>query len=190
MNLDCGDLNNWQRTRTIAVTTAPYQYVQHVAICRATSQIDNSEQHLLSPQIATFMGPTWGPPGSCRPQMSPICAPQTLLSGACMLLTPQNPSSFALFRGHIHFSIMLWNRCWPGFRFRMYLFYMDIENIASVFVAKHTILIYGRETHIKWTYANKTITAHDHTKGAFQTHYFESRYSYKQHYYTTCCGYS
>ena len=26
-------------------------------------------------QIAKFMGPTWGPPGSCRPQMGPILAP-------------------------------------------------------------------------------------------------------------------
>ena len=26
-------------------------------------------------QIAKFMGPAWGPPGSCRPQMSPILAP-------------------------------------------------------------------------------------------------------------------
>ena len=28
-----------------------------------------------------FMGPTWGPPGSCRPQMGPLLAPWTLLSG-------------------------------------------------------------------------------------------------------------
>ena len=27
------------------------------------------------------MGPTWGPPGSCRPQMGPMLAPWTLLSG-------------------------------------------------------------------------------------------------------------
>ena len=32
-------------------------------------------------QIAKFMGPTWGPPGSCRPQMGPMLAPLTLLSG-------------------------------------------------------------------------------------------------------------
>ena len=31
--------------------------------------------------IARFMGPTWGPPGSCRPQMGPMLAPRTLLSG-------------------------------------------------------------------------------------------------------------
>ena len=35
---------------------------------------------LNSTQIAKFMGPTWGPPGSCRPQMGPMMAPWTLLS--------------------------------------------------------------------------------------------------------------
>ena len=34
-------------------------------------------------QIATFMGPTWGPPVSCRPQMGPMLAPWTLLSRTC-----------------------------------------------------------------------------------------------------------
>ena len=32
-------------------------------------------------KIARFMGPTWSPPGSCRPQMDHILAPLTLLSG-------------------------------------------------------------------------------------------------------------
>ena len=35
-------------------------------------------QDCIFTQIAKFMGPTWGPPGSCRPQM---LAPWTLLSG-------------------------------------------------------------------------------------------------------------
>ena len=26
-------------------------------------------------QIARFMGPTWDPPGSCRPQVGPMLAP-------------------------------------------------------------------------------------------------------------------
>ena len=38
------------------------------------------ENHDMS-QIAKLMGPTWGPPGSCRPQMGPMLAPWTLLSG-------------------------------------------------------------------------------------------------------------
>ena len=32
-------------------------------------------------QIARFMGPTWGPPGSCWSHMGPMLAPWTLLSG-------------------------------------------------------------------------------------------------------------
>ena len=32
-------------------------------------------------QIEQFMGPTWGPPGSCRPQMGPMLVPWTLLLG-------------------------------------------------------------------------------------------------------------
>ena len=36
---------------------------------------------LVLPQIARFMGPTWGPPGSCRPQVGSILATWTLLSG-------------------------------------------------------------------------------------------------------------
>ena len=35
-------------------------------------------------QIARFMGPTWGPPGSCRPQVSPMLAPWTLRSGSIL----------------------------------------------------------------------------------------------------------
>ena len=34
-----------------------------------------------STQIAKLMAPTWDPPGSCRPQMGPMLAPWTLLSG-------------------------------------------------------------------------------------------------------------
>ena len=34
----------------------------------------------LPAQTAKFMGPIWGPPGSCRPQMGPMLAPWTLLS--------------------------------------------------------------------------------------------------------------
>ena len=34
----------------------------------------------ITTQIAKLMGPTWGPAGSCRPQMGPMLAPWTLLS--------------------------------------------------------------------------------------------------------------
>ena len=41
-------------------------------------------------QIAKFMGPTWGPPGSCRPQMGPMLAPWTLQSGKVTSLLKYN----------------------------------------------------------------------------------------------------
>ena len=34
--------------------------------------------------IAIFMGPTWGPPGSCRSQVGPMLALWTWLSGLCL----------------------------------------------------------------------------------------------------------
>ena len=37
-------------------------------------------------QIAKFMGQTWGPPGSCRPQKGPMLAPWILLSGIMSLV--------------------------------------------------------------------------------------------------------
>ena len=46
----------------------------------------SSHAHIMAetqwPQIAKIMGLTWDPPGSCRPQMGPMLAPWTLLSGA------------------------------------------------------------------------------------------------------------
>ena len=38
-------------------------------------------------QITKFMGPTWGPPGSCQPQMGPMLAPWILLSGMIWITT-------------------------------------------------------------------------------------------------------
>ena len=38
----------------------------------------------LSSLLARFMGPTWGPSGASRTQVSPMLAPWTLLSGICM----------------------------------------------------------------------------------------------------------
>ena len=46
---------------------------------------------LTATHIAKFMGPIWGPPGSCRPQIGPMLAPWTLLSGDW-----GNPSAFAI----------------------------------------------------------------------------------------------
>ena len=58
-----------------------YRYSgQNSALPSGFDKIQVHLWHTLS-QIAKFMGPTWGPPGSCRPQMGPMLAPWTLLSG-------------------------------------------------------------------------------------------------------------
>ena len=44
----------------------------------------------MHPQMAKFMGPTWGPSDSCRPQMGPMLAPWTLLSGSHVLMCQLN----------------------------------------------------------------------------------------------------
>ena len=44
-------------------------------------------------QITKFMGPTWGPPGSCRSQMGPMLAPWTLLSGLRIVIVWYRPLS-------------------------------------------------------------------------------------------------
>ena len=41
---------------------------------------------VMPTQITKFMGPTRGPPGPCRPQMGPMFAPWTLLSGDRMFI--------------------------------------------------------------------------------------------------------
>ena len=72
----------------------------------------------LFSQIARFMGPTWDPPGSCRPQMGPMLAPWTLLSGLILFLwmlwssqwhcqpgTFQHGNSLSLFRWIYHCAV-------------------------------------------------------------------------------------
>ena len=54
-------------------------------------------------QIAKFKGPTWSPPGSCRPQMGPMLAPWTLLSGIPMFPFPSCSSS-PLYFNHKNFQ--------------------------------------------------------------------------------------
>ena len=60
-----------------------------------------------TPQKTKFMGPAWGPPGSCRSQMGPMLAPWTLLSGTlhnpCMMLYVHSEHTY-------FFNQELWGR--------------------------------------------------------------------------------
>ena len=54
------------------------------------------------------MGPTWGPPGSCRPQMGLMLAPWTLLSGSYYLSLEQNDLQESQWSAdsHMHDSVI------------------------------------------------------------------------------------
>ena len=62
------------RTHTLAV----FSYVNSVQFRSYRLRKKTQSSHS---QLANFMGPTWRPPGSCRPQTGPMLAPWTLLSG-------------------------------------------------------------------------------------------------------------
>ena len=81
-----------------------FQYfVRNIDIIN-TRQCLKGKDSCMFTQIAKFMGPTWGPPGSCRHQMGPMWAPWTLLSGY-------------LYRKNIYLAIDSGRRSWneaPG----------------------------------------------------------------------------
>ena len=62
-------------------------------------------------QIAKFMGPTWGPPGSLRPHMGPMLAPWTLLSG----YTISDCGNCCI--GVIKILILFVNSSWPDSKY-------------------------------------------------------------------------
>ena len=68
----------WHRQLLRRVHNTDWGWDSHTVFpSRSTSLLVIS----LMTQIAKFMGPIWGPPGSYQPQMVPILAPRTLLSG-------------------------------------------------------------------------------------------------------------
>ena len=57
-------------------------------------------------QVARFMWPTWGPPGSCRLQVGPTLAPWTLSSGEPYVMTSNArvPTRVDIIQRHLHNS--------------------------------------------------------------------------------------
>ena len=77
----------WQRFLSqpcLYGTIHPIQF-RHILNGKIPKRVKSSYTNYLAKsqetQITKLMGPTWGPPGSCRPQMGPMLAPWTLLSG-------------------------------------------------------------------------------------------------------------
>ena len=74
--------------------------------------------YLDSTQITKFMAPTWGPPGSCRPQMGPMLAPWALLSGKLIhgskrghwCVRDQLVSRCATFMINVRYWVIHWGR--------------------------------------------------------------------------------
>ena len=64
------------RGRWVNGPTHYYQIIKHISYYCITQH-----SSIMVTQMAKFLGPTWGPPGSYRPQMGPMLAPGTLLSG-------------------------------------------------------------------------------------------------------------
>ena len=60
-------------------------------------------------RIANFMRPTWGPPGSCRPQMGPMLVPWTLLSGKLCLWEVTSPARSLPVTGQLLY-VLMWIR--------------------------------------------------------------------------------
>ena len=56
------------------------------------------------------MGPTWGPPGSCRPQMGPMLAPWTLLFRD--ILPMKNHMIYSARAESDDISYQCWSRCY------------------------------------------------------------------------------
>ena len=61
------------------------QYWCHHSIFNVPDMI-NRDLTTTGSQIAKFMWPTWGPPGSWRPQVGPTLAPWILLSGLIYII--------------------------------------------------------------------------------------------------------
>ena len=80
---------NWCRKKHLFSADVPWYWLllrwkeHHKSIQMDTDKFFTSyHSHYKTAQIAKLMGPTWGPPVSCRPQMGPMLAPRTLLSGS------------------------------------------------------------------------------------------------------------
>ena len=79
---------NPQRTIIIIINKTHYRYCtwrQSLATCGGLQYNSHPyNEECMLPHRVKFMGPKWGPPGSCRPQMDLMLAPWTLLPGTTL----------------------------------------------------------------------------------------------------------
>ena len=115
----CNRITTWTSISNITVASRERHGVSNHRRCYCSSN---------KTQITKFMGPIWGPPGSCRTEMGPMLAPWTLLSGKVskrialpchviiMLLTKHGLSK-AMCQGVVHTSCTL--KVWIMFTYQM-----------------------------------------------------------------------
>ena len=83
--------------------------------------------------IARFMGPTWGPPGSCRPKMGPSRPHGDLLSGK--MLTKMLTVHMHAFQW-CHMSVKTWQTTGTttvvGFCFVLFCFFNNLPGLTKI----------------------------------------------------------
>ena len=98
------------------------------------------------------MGPTWDPPGSCRPQMVPMLALWTLLSGHIPLTTCSL----------LYYSVKHRQHLWIFCRWFQDWFLDDIPYVASFIEYIHVVLdsihsIYTYTENVKYIFITKNV---------------------------------
>ena len=91
-NISNGDVFSFTKVKVRSIASHSFFISKPICIFEYF-RCDYPKMSHIRSQIARFMGPTWGPPRSCRPQMGPMLAPWTLLSGMMdmLLVHVQNP---------------------------------------------------------------------------------------------------
>ena len=134
-------------------------------LCGALHLLSAHLQFTKSTQIANFMGPRWGPPRSCRPEMGPVLAPWTCYQGSnsCMsrcgsvmiwiplhMAIPLGSQLLPCCGGHL----ALWASDWGTPALHMYLSQTDYYPPAASFtkevnprLAKRPLIFNGRLAH-------------------------------------------
>ena len=96
-------------------------FIKKCVVCvKCYNHNQQSHHDIAITQIARFMGPTWDPPGSCRPQVGPMLAPQTLairvlhcLWHVC-IASQRFLSKIPTIYLHIHTELLLSVSVWLG----------------------------------------------------------------------------
>ena len=143
-----------------------YRESNHVLM---TSPITYRVAGIVS-HIAGFMGPTWSPPGSCRPQIGPILAPWSLLSGLTWSIANteyrmhkdfNNPLQYTCDISHMH-SLSIYISPSSLINFDLQKSYahhctIEISCIKSCFVKAHTFSTRGSN----WLTCKLTVSERD-----------------------------